>query len=582
LIAQLVGPGLHLVDTGPIGIDIGNSLGWASLNASRVAAAQVAFLHLTGFLHIVHGAKRASDSADLATYAGRIVNHFGPSGFVHRNSLNRTSMQAPSLVALGAGVGYLFASMVKIKHLDARLARRIVPIIFKRTRHFALQASGAFVRINVQHLLHKSLLWVCALRMQSCAYVNCSLNCWATGQNSTSGKPLCAVQHFINSQIDTKLTANMYSMPPLAAPSSAPSRLDLISQSRRVLLGGQRGRVAVHDWIAQSWQRCLEAGREPHQRLAFDMVSNVQQRRSREANRQLAQAAQPTLLQLGAAIAPIRYFAVLTNAQGVVVASSGQIDAQDRRATLISREGVDLSEHAVGTTAISAALAEKTDVWLHRGEHFFEDTGAYSCAGSPIFDGTGRCAGMLDVTGIDVPERPELMHMVSSAARRIGNQLVLAAPHTLVVHMRWPGAGALGREAEGLLCLDEDGLICAMNGTARQMLGLTASASDQHASDLFATDWRKLFDTQLGRAGIQVPLWTGLQVELRTSRTGQLTPKSAPAAAADTRRLQKVGALKAHEVDVIRDTVTQLRGNVAAAASSLGISRATVYRKLRS
>ena len=359
------------------------------------------------------------------------------------------------------------------------------------------------------------------------------------------------------------------------------ARLDLIAQSRRVVLGRQSGRVAVQDWIAQSWQRCLAAGREPQQRLSFDMISGAQQRRSREANRQLLMAAESTMRQLALAIAPIGYFAILTNAQGVVVASSGQIDSSDRRATLITREGVDLSEQAIGTSAISAALAEQTDVWLHRGEHFFNDTSVYSCAGSPIFDGTGRCAGMLDVTGIDVAERPELMHRVSSATRRIENQLVLAAPHTLVIHLRWPGVGALGREAEGLLCVNEDGQICAMNSTARQMLGQAAFQLAQHASEVFATDWRRLFDAQLGSAAVEVPLWSGLHVELRTSRSGRLPPKFTPAATVDTRVRHSVGALKAHEVDVIRDTVAQLKGNVAAAADKLGISRATVYRKLR-
>jgi sigma-54 dependent transcriptional regulator, acetoin dehydrogenase operon transcriptional activator AcoR len=365
---------------------------------------------------------------------------------------------------------------------------------------------------------------------------------------------------------------------------SPAQRLALIAQARRVVLERQNGAVAVHGWIAQSWQRCLEAGHEPQRRVAFDMVSSAMQKRSREANRQLAQAALPTLEKLGSSIAPIRYFAILTNAQGIVVASSGQIDQQDRRATLISREGVDLSERAVGTTAIGAALAEQADVWLHRGEHFFEDTGAYSCAGSPIFDGAGRCAGMLDVTGIDVPERPELMHMCSSAARRIENQLVLTASHTLMIHMFWPGASAYAREAEGLLCMDDDGQISAMNSIARQMLGLQdANANPQHsphASELFATDWKRLYDSQLGSAAITVPLWSGLQVELRSSRNGLLTG-AAHANSIDTRVRHSVGALKAHEVDVIRDTVAQLKGNVAAAAARLGISRATVYRKLR-
>ena len=366
------------------------------------------------------------------------------------------------------------------------------------------------------------------------------------------------------------------------SPQLPSSRIELISQSRRVLLSGQRGHAAVQDWIAASWQRCMAAGRQPQQEVAFDLVSAAMQRRSREANRQLALAAQSTLQQLGEAIAPIRYFAILTNAQGIVVSSSGQIDSTDRRATLITRQGVDLSEAAIGTSAIGATLHELADVWLHRGEHFFEMNTAYSCAGSPIFDGAGRCAGMLDVTGIDVSERPELMHRVSSAARRIENQLVLAHPHTLVVHLRWAGSDALGREAEGLLCLSEDGEICAMNRTARQMLGMPNElANAAHASDVFATDWRRLFDANVGAAPVQVPLWNGLHVELRTSRSGRLTPKSS-ASAVDTRIRVNLGALKAHEVDVIRDTVAQLKGNVAAAASKLGISRATVYRKLRS
>jgi sigma-54 dependent transcriptional regulator, acetoin dehydrogenase operon transcriptional activator AcoR len=374
---------------------------------------------------------------------------------------------------------------------------------------------------------------------------------------------------------------HMSTMQPFNRADANTARLDLITQSRRVVLGRQAGRVAVHDWIAQSWQRCLAAGHEPQQRVAFDMVSSAMQRRSREANRQLAQAAQTTLQQLAQAIAPIHYFALLTNAQGVVVASSGQIDAQDRRAALIAREGVDLSEQAIGTSAIGAALAERADVWLHRGEHFFEDTSAYSCAGSPIFDGAGRCAGMLDVTGIDVPERPELMHMVNSAARRIENQLMLTAPHTLVLHMFWPGASAHRHEAEGLLCLDADGQICAMNSTARQMLGTAHAKTGQHASELFATDWHRLFDVQLGSIAITVPLWSGLHVELRSSRSGMLHASTAPSASVDTRIRHSIGALKAHEVDVIRDTVAQLKGNVAASASSLGISRATIYRKLQ-
>jgi sigma-54 dependent transcriptional regulator, acetoin dehydrogenase operon transcriptional activator AcoR len=361
------------------------------------------------------------------------------------------------------------------------------------------------------------------------------------------------------------------------------SREALISRARQTVLAGGPLCGDVPSWIQSSWQRCLARGFVPDQPVGFDVISSAQMRRSREANRLLAQAALPTLHTLAQTIAPTRYFAILTNAQGVVVASSGEIDRADRRATLITREGVDLSEQAVGTTAIGSTLVQQHDVWLHRGEHFFADTGAYSCAGSPIFGQQGQCVGMLDVTGIEVPERPELMHLVSSAARRIENKLVLAAPHTLVLHLRWPGAEVASRESEGLLCVDEDGNVQAMNSTARQMLGQlpsTHTADALHLSELFATEFARLLDSRLVSEPLTVPLWSGLQVQVRSSRSGKYAPKTSPTAV-DTRVSKQVGALKAHEVDVIRDTVAQLKGNVAASAKKLGISRATVYRKLQ-
>jgi hypothetical protein len=67
-------------------------------------------------------------------------------------------MQTPSLVTLGAGVGYFFACVMKVKHLDARLGGGKDAVILKRTRHLALQAACAFVGVDVQHFLHLSLL----------------------------------------------------------------------------------------------------------------------------------------------------------------------------------------------------------------------------------------------------------------------------------------------------------------------------------------------------------------------------------------------------------------------------------------
>ena len=357
-------------------------------------------------------------------------------------------------------------------------------------------------------------------------------------------------------------------------------RSALIAGARQAVLFGknipQAQRPGVADWVTQSWLRCLSQGMQPARAVGFDIVSTAMQKRHAEANLRLISAAQPTITQLGEAIAQTRYFAIVTNRDGVVVSAAGAIDKTDRRAQLISRVGANLSESAVGTTAIGATLAQQQTTWLHRGEHFFDDTQCYSCAGAPIIGPQGECVGMLDVTGIDVPERPELTHLVASSARSIENALVLATPHVLVLHLYWPGQHG-GKDTEGLMCLDADGTVRALNPAARRMLGSDAQPHTvMHAEHVFACNWTQFFDEQSRSSAWVVPLWSGLQVCVRSSLAGRLAPKSGLRSLAAS----LAQPLKEHETALIRQTVQDKRGNVAAAAKALGISRATVYRKL--
>ncbi|RYY54980.1 MAG: histidine kinase, partial [Comamonadaceae bacterium] len=179
-------------------------------------------------------------------------------------------------------------------------------------------------------------------------------------------------------------------------PQTTATRLQEIERARRAVLAEQRPltdalgpRADERSWLERSWRRCLASGQSPQQRVAFDLLPPQAARRAEEASHGLLQAARPVMSRLARAIAGSRYFAVLTDAQGTVVGVDGAIDRSDRRAQLITRIGVDLSERSVGTTAISAALAELHPVWLHRGEHFYDDTSCYSCAGAPRCSHTG-------------------------------------------------------------------------------------------------------------------------------------------------------------------------------------------------
>jgi transcriptional regulator of acetoin/glycerol metabolism len=369
----------------------------------------------------------------------------------------------------------------------------------------------------------------------------------------------------------------------------AENRHALIAQARRALLDGgalPTGHT-VEPWITRSWQRCLDRGQVPAQRVAFDVVSAPALRRSRELNHDLLSAARPVLHQLTRAIASMRYFAILTDAHGVVVDVQGPCDARDPRASAIGRVGIDLSEAAVGTTAIGAALAELQPVWLHRGEHFFDDNSSYSCAGAPLFGPDGQCIGMLDLTGVDVPERPELRHLVARSARAMEDALLMQMPHALLLRVNWPGS-TLGSEADGLLALDADGYVRGCNSLARQLLPmpLCANGSLPHCSDFVALPWPQLFDAARARGGpalLDLPLWSGLRLAGLALRPQPPAPHSAWPQGCATPMIAPAAApapLREAETALIRRAVQDARGNVAEAARALGISRATVYRKL--
>ncbi len=365
-------------------------------------------------------------------------------------------------------------------------------------------------------------------------------------------------------------------MTPQPTPSIPPQqRLALIEQARRAVLESRvpLGPPTLAPWVERSWRRCLDLGLEPRRHVTFDAVTASAAHQALEANQPLLRAAAPVIQSLSRAMAHTRYFAILTDARGLVIDVNGPVDRHDPCAASIARIGVDLSERAVGTTAIGTTLADLQPVWLHRGEHFFDDTSVYSCAGAPIWGPDGQCVGMLDLTGVNVIEQPALKHLVTQSARSIENALTLGQPHRLLLCLSWPGR-VPGDASDGLVCVDADGRITALNRPAADMLGIAPGMALGHCSEVFAVPVETLFDAARGQRGpLEVPLWSGLRLSVLAQLN--LGGERGPLHGANHGL-----PLKDMETAMIRKAVDDARGNVKEAARALGISRATVYRKL--
>ena len=365
--------------------------------------------------------------------------------------------------------------------------------------------------------------------------------------------------------------------------ASAPShsqeshRLSLIARARESVLQARGVAPAtLGSDIARSWERCLAMGHSPDAPVSFNAVSKADVQRVLDSSRALRLAASPVMRTLTRAMLHTRYFAVLTDAHGTVIDVHGPVDRNEAPAAALARIGIDLSEAAVGTTAIGTTLAEQQPVWLHRGEHFFNDNASFSCAGAPIWGPSGRCVGMLDLTGVNVPERPALKHLVTQSARSIENALTLEQPHRLLLRLNWPGR-MLGDDNDGLVCLDGDGYVTGMNRPAMELLDQLILEAAVHSDSLFAMDHAELFDAaRQHRGAFEIPLWSGLRLlALAQQQTSDTVPHGPGTHTGHGLPLRD------YEISLIRKAVEDARGNVAEAAKALGISRATVYRRLK-
>lgn len=299
-------------------------------------------------------------------------------------------------------------------------------------------------------------------------------------------------------------------------------------QIRAALEGGMAARSA----IAASWRRSMTLyGLDPETHRPPRSLSATELRLARERMEPLIRLAGPGLDRLFQMVGGIGCCVMLTDRDGIPLERRGLCgdDRQFREWGLWT--GTVWSEEAEGTNGIGTCLAEQRPLTVHRDQHFHSRNAALSCTTVPIFDPEGQLAAALDVSSCRADLTEALTGLIATAtaeaARRIEErQFRQAFPRARVVLADDRAAGAL-------LAIDADDLVVGATRAARQALGLTA---ERLRRPLAAAD---------------------------------LLGAEAPAA-----------DLLAAERGAVQRALARAGGNVSAAAEALGISRATLHRKL--
>jgi transcriptional regulator of acetoin/glycerol metabolism len=364
---------------------------------------------------------------------------------------------------------------------------------------------------------------------------------------------------------------------------------------------GVRPSGLVSELVIQSWQRCLQAHRDPAYVPTFNPVTASRVHSVLARTRLLREAATDEFSQLQAALAGTTGTAILTDAEGVVVVTTfGATRAQEVLMPLCARVGVNLGEQSVGTTAPGITAHTGQPSVVQGCEHFFGAVQVMHCAAAPIHDVRGRLAGVLDLSSEHLPFNFDAAAVVGLYATAIENRLLCAQSADHLVVQLQVAAPLLDTPMAGLVGVASDGCIAWLNNVAARLLGLPPqrqAASAPRVEDTFGCAAETLASLARRTAAATLVLPNGLRVWIRTRRPshdgaarlhhlGQPLPAEAPpdahpAPATAAAPGKPTGTLRDADRQLIAQTLQSCDGNVSQAARRLGVSRGLIYRHLR-
>lgn len=232
---------------------------------------------------------------------------------------------------------------------------------------------------------------------------------------------------------------------------------------------------ALDPGIARSWQRCMEQQLDPQRRSGDAVLEYGQLRERRESLQPLLTLSESVIHHLQKQLTMPGQAILLTDAQGIIL-DCRTTDA-DRAAFVAAglRPGADWSEASEGTNGIGTCVVERQPLTIHQHEHYRNCHTVLTCSASPIFGPNNELIGILDISSVRRPvsrvQQFQLTSQVAMAAYMLEQGYFLQQfPGFTIVHLH-NHPDIFGPLAEGLIAVDDQGRIHAINQMAVQHLG---------------------------------------------------------------------------------------------------------------
>lgn len=295
--------------------------------------------------------------------------------------------------------------------------------------------------------------------------------------------------------------------------------------------------AAASSPVVASWRRCMTMHHlVPEDKRLPDRVTEQEFRSAREQSERLVSAAADEIDRLFLTVGKAGCCLLLTDREGIALERRGTSgDDKDFR-DLGLWTGSVWTEASIGTNGIGTALADERAVAIIRDQHFLSSNIDLSCTTAPIRDHRGQLAGALDISTRRKDVTDVTLAILCQTVREVAVRIELNLFRSAFTGARFVMVPTEGGSTAALLAVDRNDFVLGATRAARLALKL---------------------DDRLIAAGIPA---SDVLHENRFSGSEDLL------------EVERSALLRA---------LSRAGGNVSQAAIALGMSRATLHRKMK-
>jgi transcriptional regulator of acetoin/glycerol metabolism len=304
----------------------------------------------------------------------------------------------------------------------------------------------------------------------------------------------------------------------------------------RVYALAQEKSAGANSPITASWRRCLTRhGLAPEESRQPVRLTDEEFRETLGKAGHIVEEASTELDWLFGMVGKAGCCLVFTDSDGVVLDRRGVSGEDKQFRDLGLWTGTLWSEASVGTNGIGTALADGRMVTVFREQHFLSANIGLSCASAPVRDHVGQIVGVIDISTARRDATEMVMPVLAQAAKDTASRIEVNLFRRAYSNARIVLLNAASHSGSALLAVDRDDMVLGATRAARLAL--------------------RIDDTMIAQG---IPASDVLHES--TEREGRDLLEAERAA--------------------LRRALSRNNGNVSLTAQMLGISRATLHRKI--